>query len=112
MLPSEDLDTQLKELRSKSAHEWATDRFYAATNAAAASSHSSRMARWRLAAQLSVLVALLIWVAAAVVAAELLPKFALPFLLVVVGIWAGGMHLAGHKFGWSTNSQATREELV
>lgn len=111
------LDTQLKELRSKSAHEWATARFFAATNAAAtggfvSTANAKRVARWRLAAKICVVVALLIWVAAAVVAAELLPRFALPFLVVAIGIWVGGMHLAGHRFGSSTNMSSTREELV
>ena len=35
MLPNAELDTQLKELRSQSAHDWAATRFFAATNAAA-----------------------------------------------------------------------------
>ena len=118
MLRGADVDTQLKEVRSKSAHEWATARFFAATNAAAAtdrigvSAHAKRAARWRLAAKISIVVALLIWLAAAVVAAELMPRFALGFLVVAIGIWVGGMHLAGHRFGSSANVSSTREELV
>eukprot|EP01043_Picozoa_sp_COSAG02_P058128 COSAG02_NODE_7183_length_3134_cov_4.238221_2_plen_172_part_00 len=118
MLPGADVDTQLKEVRSKSAHEWATARFFAATNAAAAtdgigvSGQAIRAMRWRLAAKISIVVALLIWLAAAVLAAELLPRFALPFLVVAIGIWVGGMHFAGHRFGSSANVSPTREEHV
>jgi hypothetical protein len=115
MLPNAELDTQLKELRSQSAHDWAATRFFAATNAAAGGrSPADRAARWRLAAKLSVVVALLIWVCAAVHAAGVLPAFALPFLLVAIGIWIGGMYLAGHRFGFASNRGAatTRDELV
>ena len=118
MLPVADVDTQLKEVRSKSAHEWATARFFAATNAAAAtdgigvSGQAIRAMRWRLAAKICVVVALLIWVAAAMVAAEVLPRFALLILVVAIGIWVGGMQLAGHRFVSSAYMASTREELV
>ena len=115
MLPRahEGLDTQLKELRSKSAHDWAAARFFAATTHAAvtATPQHQRASRWRLAAKISAVVALLIWAASAVLGAKLPPTFALPFLLVAIGSWVGGTRLAGHKLGSSTRL-ATREDLV
>ena len=115
MLPRahDGLDTQLKELRSKSAHDWAAARFFAATTHAAvtASPQYQRALRCRMTAQISVAVALLIWVASAVLEANLSPTLAFPFLFVGIGSWFGGMRVAGHKFESSTRL-ATRDDLV
>ena len=108
MLPGAQLDSQLKELRSKSAHDWASHRFFAAT-ATTGQPTLDRAGRYRRAALLLALLCLMIWLSAAVVAADVLPQFAVLFLLVAFTIFLGTMHLASQK---PASTPDVRDEMV
>ena len=107
MLPGRQLDSQLKELRSQSAHDWASDRFF--TSTAKGPQTLDRVGRYRRAALIMALLCLVIWLSAALVAADVLPQFAVLFLLVAFAIFLATMHLASRKGGAAPD---VRDEMV